>query len=138
MPETEQEAMTKLCEELGIDAGDLDPLVDELKSAEARDINQEGLDAQIDYALDYVGKEELRLRLTQMKDKKEEPKKKQQVMLFEKWKKEADEEMSELWGINWAEACGDEEPLKSGYNSGQSPREFAVWWGDKYDLDPGR
>lgn len=136
MPETEHEALTKLCGQLGIESGDLNSMVEELKRTEARDINQEGLDAQVDYVLDYVGKEELRLRLMQMKAKTDEPKGVKQVMLFDEWKEEVNEEMKKQWGITWHDASGDIEPLRNGYEQGDSPKEFATWWGDKYDLDP--
>lgn len=54
----------RYCREHGIE--DLDEMVRELKMSEARDINSEGLDAQIDYVLRYVGGEELRKRLAEI------------------------------------------------------------------------
>jgi hypothetical protein len=41
--------IVKLCKELGVDAEALDELVHENKGAEAASINNEGLEAQIEY-----------------------------------------------------------------------------------------
>lgn len=45
-------------------------------------------------------------------------------------------EMVLEYGITWADACGDFEPLAAAIEAGQSPGEFVQRWGEKYDLIP--
>ena len=40
------------------------------------------------------------------------------------------------WGLNWADACGDAEPLAQAHADGISPDDFAQGWGERYDLTP--
>jgi len=56
-------ALTQLVKELNLN---LDELTHELKSSEAANINNEGIEAQVDYALGYLGEEKLRLRLKEL------------------------------------------------------------------------
>lgn len=51
------------------------------------------------------------------------------------FRQQVDQEMLRLFGISWADACGDAEPLERAIDRGSSPREFALWWGDRYDLE---
>ena len=40
------------------------------------------------------------------------------------------------YGITWADACGDAEPIERAAREGESPEQWAEDWGLKYDLDP--
>lgn len=42
----------------------------------------------------------------------------------------------QLWGCSWADLCGDLEPVQRARERGDTPEEFARWWGERYDLTP--
>lgn len=44
--------------------------------------------------------------------------------------------MLTVYGIDWADACGDDEPLLRALDGDETPEEFVDWFGRKYDLDP--
>lgn len=43
-------------------------------------------------------------------------------------------EMKRLYGITWNDAGGEDELLVREMRDGTTPDEFALWWGEKYDL----
>ena len=45
-------------------------------------------------------------------------------------------EMAVRFGLSWADACGDREPLEMAMSDGQSPEEFVSWFAEKYGLAP--
>jgi hypothetical protein len=52
-------AMTELMEQLGLNARDLDDLVENEKHTEASDLNAEGIDSQLNYLIGRLSEEEL-------------------------------------------------------------------------------
>ena len=44
-------------------------------------------------------------------------------------------QMLTVYGIDWSDACGEDEPLLSALNDGWLAEEFVDWFGRKYDLD---
>jgi hypothetical protein len=44
-------------------------------------------------------------------------------------------EMKRRFGITWADACGDPQPLTAALRNGETPVEFVAWWGDRYELE---
>jgi len=55
-------------------------------------------------------------------------------MKYETWKGEVDALFKSKTGCTWADLCGDEEPLSTGYQSGETPAEFVSFYVEKYDL----
>jgi hypothetical protein len=53
---------------------------------------------------------------------------------FTKWRKAADVLMSNIYGINTDDAGLDDEWLKSHWRTGDSPKDFVDWFGQKHDL----
>ncbi len=58
------------------------------------------------------------------------------TMPFDTYCTHIDEACVELWGATWADLCGDLEPLQRAHANGETPYEFAEYWGAKYNLDP--
>ena len=52
------------------------------------------------------------------------------------YEREVSWEMVQKYGLTWADACGDAEPLMSALRAGQSATAFVRWWGEKYGLVP--
>lgn len=67
---------------------------------------------------------------------KKKPKKKASHEKLFLYRDEVSVAMIKKYGISWADACGDSEPLEAAMEEKQTPQEFVDWWGDKYDLDP--
>jgi hypothetical protein len=44
-------------------------------------------------------------------------------------------EMNRRYGITWADACGDPQPLTVALRSGDTPEDFVARWGDRYELE---
>lgn len=42
--------------------------------------------------------------------------------------------MKPAYGIDWQDACGDDDPLARAIAGGESPEEFVAWWAKKYGL----
>lgn len=40
------------------------------------------------------------------------------------------------YGITWADACGDPEPIERALAEGESPEDWAEAWAIKADLEP--
>ena len=55
-------------------------------------------------------------------------------MTFDEWTQNVDLLCRAHLACTWADLCGDMEPLKAGFDSGQTPLEFVHWFADKYDL----
>lgn len=55
-------------------------------------------------------------------------------MDIEDFEREVSRIMTRDYGISWADACGDREPLQSAMAAGETPEEFVHWWAIKYDL----
>ena len=53
---------------------------------------------------------------------------------LESYREQVSTEMQRRYGINWQDACGDDDPLIRGREAGRTPAEFVAWWGEKYDL----
>ena len=44
--------------------------------------------------------------------------------------------MLAVYGIDWNDACGDDEPLLTAIEDRWTAEEFVGWWGEKFDLEP--
>lgn len=55
-------------------------------------------------------------------------------MEIKEYTEEVSKEMERVYGITWADACGDKEPLEQALQDGVIPELFVEWWGEKYDL----
>lgn len=53
-----------------------------------------------------------------------------------KYGEQVSSEFMRTYGISWADASGDSEPLEAAMRTVQSPAEFVQWWGEKYGLVP--
>lgn len=56
------------------------------------------------------------------------------TMTFDEWAEQVDLLCRAELACSWADLCGDREPLESGFDVGQTPREFVHWFAEKYDL----
>lgn len=54
---------------------------------------------------------------------------------FDRWCTEVNEVCLRFLRCSWEDLCGDEEPLKQGFEDGLLPLEFTRGWQEKYDLD---
>lgn len=68
-----------------------------------------------------------------MKDM-EEWSKAMKTIAFEEYKQSVDSHCLKHLGTSWADLCGDEEPLKSAFDDGESPSSFVHGWAKRYDL----
>jgi hypothetical protein len=57
---------------------------------------------------------------------------------FRKWRKATDVVMSDIYGIDTADAGLGDEQLESHWRSGETPESFIEWFGQKYDLTSKR
>ena len=55
---------------------------------------------------------------------------------FERYESAVSRAMLARYGITWADAAGDREPLERALEMSESPEAFVRWWGEKYDLAP--
>ena len=55
-----------------------------------------------------------------------------------KWRKAADEVMSDIYGINTDDAGLDDGWLRNHWSAGERPKDFVDWFGLKYDLTSKR
>jgi hypothetical protein len=53
---------------------------------------------------------------------------------FKTWASEVDALCLRHLACSWADLCGDEEPLRCSFESGEAPIEFVRWWAEKFDL----
>jgi hypothetical protein len=53
---------------------------------------------------------------------------------FEKWKFVTDETFTRIYSISIDDAGLDDEYLRSHFELPQSPLDFVMWFGNKYDL----
>lgn len=51
------------------------------------------------------------------------------------YKEAVDSEMLKLFGIDTSAAGIEEERLEKAQANGQTPKEFVIWFGEKYDLE---
>lgn len=56
------------------------------------------------------------------------------TLSFDEWRQQVDGLCTRHLLNDWANLCGDFEPLVRGYETGQDPREFVQWFAEKYDL----
>jgi hypothetical protein len=54
----------------------------------------------------------------------------------ESYERAVSDAMLKLYGLTWADACGDTEPLTRAQADGWTPEQFVQWFGEKYDLEP--
>jgi hypothetical protein len=57
-------------------------------------------------------------------------------MTLDNYRYEVSKQMLTVYGIDWDDAGGGNEPLQSTIEDGWSAEEFVDWFGRKYDLDP--
>ena len=57
-------------------------------------------------------------------------------MTLEEYRYAVSRRMLTVYGIDWADACGEDAPLLQAIGDGESAEEFVDWFGRKYDLDP--
>jgi hypothetical protein len=57
-------------------------------------------------------------------------------MKLETFEQQVSAEMERLYGLSWAMACGDREPLERALEDGEEPGEFVERFAEKYDLIP--
>jgi hypothetical protein len=55
-------------------------------------------------------------------------------MSYADFKAEVDKIFREQVGSGWVDLCGDEGPLQKAYAEEESPRDFVLWWINKFDL----
>lgn len=55
-------------------------------------------------------------------------------MDLQTFRKCVDALMKPSYGIDWGDACGDQEPLACAIASGETPEEFVAWWAAKYGI----
>lgn len=55
-------------------------------------------------------------------------------MTFEQWKKEVDRLFLKKTCCDWADLCGDEEPLTDSFSENETPAEFVERVCEKYGL----
>ena len=53
---------------------------------------------------------------------------------FRRYEEAVSRELKRMYGITWVDAGGEDELLKGVMMDGSTPEEFALWWGEKYDL----
>tara|TARA_R110001606_G_scaffold349595_1_gene499563 strand:- start:594 stop:851 length:258 start_codon:yes stop_codon:yes gene_type:complete len=57
-------------------------------------------------------------------------------MRFDEYRYAVSKQMLTIYGIDWDDACGDDEPLLAALDEGAAPEDFVDWFGRKHDLDP--
>jgi hypothetical protein len=57
-------------------------------------------------------------------------------MDLETFRQQVSDELNRRYGLTWADACGDREPLERALADGEEPPEFVERFGQKYDLTP--
>lgn len=60
----------------------------------------------------------------------------EEQIILAKFKAGVDKYFKSIYGLTWADACGDEEPLLAALKELTKPKEFVLEWGERYDLDP--
>jgi hypothetical protein len=53
---------------------------------------------------------------------------------FRTWLRQTDAVMSGIYGIDTSDAGVDDEFMKRVWKTGETPREFVEWFGQKFDL----
>ncbi len=53
---------------------------------------------------------------------------------FEKYRDTVSQYLEKYYCLTWHDACGDEAPIRTAIEVGETPTEFAEWWATKYDL----
>lgn len=54
---------------------------------------------------------------------------------FSEWARDVDVLCRHHLGCSWDDLCGDEQPLRRGFEARDTPLEFVRWWWERYDLD---
>lgn len=54
--------------------------------------------------------------------------------IFDEWALTVDALCHEHLVCSWGDLCGDVNPLRRGFEAGETPRGFVRWWAVKYDL----
>lgn len=57
-------------------------------------------------------------------------------MQLDEYRYQVSKRLLTTYGIDWTDACGDDEPLLQAIANGESAKDFVDWFGRKYDLDP--
>jgi hypothetical protein len=55
-------------------------------------------------------------------------------LTFSQWVNDVDTLCRHHLACSWQDLCGDEPPLRRGYEAGDAPIEFVRWWAEKYEL----
>jgi hypothetical protein len=58
--------------------------------------------------------------------------------LLASYEAQVSDEMRREYGLTWADACGDVEPLSQALADGLRPADFVRQFAERYELDPVR
>jgi hypothetical protein len=55
---------------------------------------------------------------------------------FAEWRRAVDQQLEKIFAITIEDAGVDDDFLRAHWEGKESPFEFVLWYGNKYDLDP--